>query len=128
MNSTAEQAPGHQESRDVVVAVTGCAEEDARTVFDLLRHSFVSDRPADDEPAEESSTRPTVWFATVDVGETKAADAPAQLTAPVLMDVQGGYWAVDRFRKHLAESFAVRMVGTAAGDQEEEVRLELANR
>ncbi|MEU8679143.1 hypothetical protein [Streptomyces sp. NPDC048560] len=128
MNSTAEQAPGHQESRDVVVAVTGCAKEDARTVFDVLRRSFLSDRPEDDEPQEASPTRPTVWFATVDVSETRTSDAPAPLTAPVLMDVQGGYWAVDRFRKHLAESFAVRMVGTAAGDQEEEVRLELANR
>lgn len=128
MNSTAEQAPGHQESRDVVVAVTGCAKEDARTVFDVLRRSFVSDRRADDEPQEASPTRPTVWFATVDVSETKASDAPAPLTGPVLMDVQGGYWAVDRFRRHLAESFAVRMVGTAAGDQEEEVRLRLANR
>lgn len=128
MNSTAEQAPGHQESRDVVVAVTGCAKEDARTVFDVLRRSFVSDRAAGDEPQEASRTRPTVWFATVDVSETRASDAPAPLSAPVVLDVQGGYWAVDRFRRHLAESFAVRMVGTAAGDQEEEVRLMLANR
>ncbi|MFC9246140.1 hypothetical protein ACFT7S_19680 [Streptomyces sp. NPDC057136] len=128
MNSTAEQAPGHQESRDVVVAVTGCAKEDARTVFDVLRRSFVSDRAAEDEPQEASQTRPTVWFATVDVSETRASDAPAQLTAPVIVDVQGGYWAVDRFRRHLAESFAVQMVGMAAGDQEEEVRLKLGNR
>ncbi|MGW8884195.1 hypothetical protein [Streptomyces sp. NPDC055749] len=128
MNSTAEQAPGHQEGREVVVAVTGCAKEDARTVFDVLRGSFASDRAADDEPVEASQTRPTVWFATVDVTEERAADAPPPLAAPVLMDVQGGYWAVERLRRHLAEVFAVQVVGTAAGDQEEEVRLKLANR
>lgn len=128
MNSRAEQAPVHQEGRDVVVAVTGCTKEDARTVFDVLRRSFASDRAAEDEPRDASKTRPTVWFATVDVSETRAAGVHAPLAAPVLMDVQGGYWAVGRLRRHLAEAFAVRVVGTAAGDQEEEVRLKLANR
>lgn len=108
-----------------MVAVTGCPKEDARTVFDVLRRSFNSDRPAGDAPEEASDTRPTVWTATVDVSETKGGSEPAQLSTPVTVEAQGGYWAVDRLRKHLTESFTVRLVGTAAGDQEQEIRLRL---
>ncbi|MEU1213241.1 hypothetical protein ACFYSH_14195 [Streptomyces sp. NPDC005791] len=125
MNSTQEQTQAHQESGDVVVAVTGCPKEDAHTVFDVLRSSFVSDRPASDTPEDASDTRPTVWTATVDVSETKAGPGPAQLSVPVMVEAQGGYWAVDRLRKHLADAFTVRLVGTAAGDQEQEIRLRL---
>ncbi|MGW0787826.1 hypothetical protein ACWD04_06140 [Streptomyces sp. NPDC002911] len=125
MNSTQEQSQKHQESGDVVVAVTGCPKEDARTVFEVLRRSFVSDRPASDTPEDASDTRPTVWTATVDVTEVKTGPGPAQLSVPVMVEAQGGYWAVDRLRKHLAEAFTVRLVGTAAGDQEQEIRLRL---
>ncbi|MBM7439497.1 hypothetical protein [Streptomyces sp. HB132] len=125
MNSTQEHPQEHQESGDVVVAVTGCPKEDARTVFDVLRRSFNSDRPASDAPEEASDTRPTVWTATVDVSEPKEGSGPAQLSTPVTVEAQGGYWAVDRLRKHLTESFTVRLVGTAAGDQEQEIRLRL---
>lgn len=125
MNSTQDQTQEHQESGDVVVAVTGCPKEDARTVFDVLRRSFVSDRPASDTPEDVSDTRPTVWTATVDVSEAKAGPGPAQLSAPVMVEAQGGYWAVDRLRTHLADAFSVRLVGTAAGDQEQEIRLRL---
>ncbi|MFE4449421.1 hypothetical protein [Streptomyces sp. NPDC056796] len=125
MNSTQQPAHAHQESGDVVVAVTGCPKEDARTVFDVLRRSFDSDRPASDTPEEESDVRPTVWTATVDVTGVKPGAGPARLSVPVMVDAQGGYWAVDQLRRHLADSFAVRLVGTAAGDQEQEIRLRL---
>ncbi|MEU0128044.1 MULTISPECIES: hypothetical protein [unclassified Streptomyces] len=125
MNSPREQAQEHQGSGDVVVAVTGCPKEDARTVFEVLRRSFASDRPAGDAPEDASDTRPTVWTATVDVSETKEGAGPARLSAPVTVEAQGGYWAVDRLREHLAHAFAVRVVGTAAGDQEQEIRLRL---
>uniref|UniRef100_A0AAU1LKD2 Uncharacterized protein n=1 Tax=Streptomyces sp. NBC_00148 TaxID=2903626 RepID=A0AAU1LKD2_9ACTN len=125
MNSTREQTQEHQESGDVVVAVTGCPKEDARIVFDVLRRSFVSDRPAGDTPEDASDTRPTVWTATVDVSETKTGPGPSRLSVPVMVEAQGGYWAVDRLRKHLADAFTVRLVGTAAGDQEQEIRLRL---
>ncbi|MER5897930.1 hypothetical protein [Streptomyces sp. NPDC001876] len=128
MNSTDVQAQEHRESGDVVVAVTGCAKEDARTVFDVLRRAFVSDRAAGDTPEEASTTRPTVWMATVDVSEELAGARPTQLSAPVTVEAQGGYWAVDRLRQHLADTFAVRVVGTAAGDQEQEIRLRLESR
>ncbi|MEU0134613.1 hypothetical protein ABZ172_11330 [Streptomyces sp. NPDC006296] len=125
MNTTQEPAQEHRESDDVVVAVTGCPTEDARTVFDVLRRSFVSDRPAGDTPESASDTRPTVWTATVDVSGAKAGAAPARLSAPVTVEAQGGYWAVDRLRRRLADAFTVRLVGTAAGDQEQEIRLRL---
>lgn len=111
-----------------MVAVTGCPKEDARTVFDVLRRAFVSDRAAGDTPEEASTTRPTVWTATVDVSEELAGARPTQLSAPVTVEAQGGYWAVDRLRQHLADTFAVRVVGTAAGDQEQEIRLRLESR
>ncbi|MFF4244528.1 hypothetical protein ACFYY2_08635 [Streptomyces sp. NPDC001822] len=125
MNSAQEQKQEHQESGDVVVTLSGCPTDDASTVFEVLRRSFVSDRPAADTPEAASDTRPTVWTATVDVSETKEEPAPAQLSEAVTVEAQGGYWAVDRFRRSLEGAFAVRLVGTAAGDQEQEIRLRL---
>ncbi|MFE7750551.1 hypothetical protein [Streptomyces sp. NPDC057428] len=125
MNNAQEQKQEHQESGDVVVTLSGCPTQDARTVFEVLRRSFVSDRPASDTPESASDTRPTVWTATVDVSQTKEGPAPAQLSAPVAIEAQGGYWAVDRFRRTLEDAFTVRLVGTAAGDQEQEIRLRL---
>ncbi|MEE1740434.1 hypothetical protein [Streptomyces sp. BE147] len=125
MNSTREQGRDHPAGREVVVALTGCSTQDARTVFDVLRRSFDSDRPESDSPRQAEGPRPTVWMATVDVSEARAAAEPARLSAPVMVDAQGGYWAVERLRQQLTGAFAVRVVGTAAGDQEEEVRLRL---
>ncbi|MFF1462233.1 hypothetical protein [Streptomyces sp. NPDC058330] len=128
MNNSDAHAQEHQESGDVMVEVTGCPQEDARAVFDVLRHSFVSDRPADDVPESESETRPTVWTATVDVSETRQDARPARLSGPVTLEAQGGYWAVDRLRRRLSDTFTVKVVGTASGDQEQEVRLRLESR
>ncbi|MFI8434674.1 hypothetical protein ACIGJO_13145 [Streptomyces sp. NPDC079020] len=125
MNSTREQSRDHPAGREVVVALTGCSTQDARTVFDVLRRSFDSDRPESDSPRQAEGPRPTVWMATVDVSEARAEAEPAHLSAPVMIDAQGGYWAVERLRQQLTGAFAVRVVGTAAGDQEEEVRLRL---
>ncbi|WP_031087184.1 hypothetical protein [Streptomyces sp. NRRL WC-3549] len=128
MNNSDAHAQEHQESGDVMVEVTGCPKEDARAVFDVLRHSFVSDRPAADAPEEESEVRPTVWSATVDVTETREGASPTRLSGPVTVEAQGGYWAVDRLRRSLADAFTVKVVGTASGDQEQEVRLRLESR
>ncbi|GGZ07623.1 hypothetical protein CP967_32525 [Streptomyces nitrosporeus] len=127
MNNPDTHAQEHQESNEVVVEVTGCPKEDARTVFDALCRSFASDRPADDVPEDASTTRPTVWTVTVDVSRTGPGGEPGRLSGPVTAEVQGGYRAVDRLRLGLAESFAVKVVGTASGDQEQEVRLRLEN-
>ncbi|WP_411082903.1 hypothetical protein [Streptomyces sp. cmx-18-6] len=129
MNSTPERSGDDSTAdQEVLVSLSRCDLADARTVFHVLGSAFDSDRAADDEPERTSGPRPTVWVTTVDVSEPKAAVEPATLSAPVTVDAQGGYWAVDRLRDHLTGAFAVRIVGTAAGDQEQEVRLRLENR
>nr|WP_235032269.1 hypothetical protein [Actinacidiphila yanglinensis] len=105
----------------------GCAREDAVVVLAALQSSFPSDRAVDDEPVEAEGGQPTVWTATFDVSRTLGLAGPAKLSQPVTVTAQGGYRAVDRLREGLAEAFAVRVVGTAAGDQEQEARLRLEN-
>ncbi|MFG2139708.1 hypothetical protein [Streptomyces sp. NPDC048650] len=126
--SQAEQAKSPEHSDEVVVEVVGCATQDAHAVFSALRDSFASDRAADDVPTEVAGATTTVWTATVDVSELRAEAAPRPLTEPVTVEVQGGYWAVARLRESLTHAFAVRIVGTAAGDQEQEVQLRLETR
>ncbi|QKW10032.1 hypothetical protein HUT18_30055 [Streptomyces sp. NA04227] len=109
----------------VVVEIGGKAGRDAHTVFCALRTAYTSDREADDEPQQSADGRTTVWAATFDVSEVHEEPAPARLEEPVTATVQGGYQAVDNLRRTLGSAFAVRVVGTAAGDQEKEVQLEL---
>ncbi len=128
-NSARPQPPDPPGQPDeVLVEVVGCATQDAHAVFSALRESFASDRAADDVPTEINGASATVWTATVDVTDLHGQAAPRRLTAPVTVDLQGGYWAVNRIRESLTHAFAVRVVGTAAGDQEEEVQLRLENR
>ncbi|MFF9348836.1 hypothetical protein [Streptomyces sp. NPDC014734] len=114
--------------QDVSVVISGCDTADARMVFDALRAAFATDRASADVPRKLARTRPTAWVATVDVTEERVVSGPAPLGAPLSIDVQGGYWAVERLRRSLAHAFDVRVVGTVSGDQEEEVRLRLDNR
>jgi hypothetical protein len=125
--STAQEQPADP-SAQVAVVLDGCAREDAVVVLAALQASFPSDRAEDDEPADAEGGRPTVWAATFDVSRTLGLAGPARLSEPVTVTAQGGYRAVDRLREGLAEAFAVRVVGTAAGDQEQEARLRLDNR
>ncbi len=129
VNSTPERSGDDSTAgQEVLVSLSRCDLADARSVFGVLGSAFDSDRDAGDEPEATSGPCPTVWVTTVDVSEPKAAAHPVTLTAPVTVDAQGGYRAVDRLREHLTGAFAVRVVGTAAGDQEQEVRLRLENR
>jgi hypothetical protein len=114
-------------SAEVAVTVDSCAKEDARTVLTVLCTTFPSDREPDDAPADSENGRPIVWSATFDVSRTLGLPGPARLADPVEVTAQGGYRAVDRLREGLAEAFTVQVVGTASGDQEEEVRLRLVN-
>ncbi|MFJ9623977.1 hypothetical protein [Streptomyces sp. NPDC101181] len=129
MNSTPEQSGAdHPADQQVVVSLGGGDAQDARTVFDVLAAAFDSDRRPGDLPDASGGARPTVWVITVDVSGPRPAATPARLSAPVTVDAQGGYRAVDRLRDHLTGLFAVSVVGTAAGDQEQEARLRLENR
>ncbi|GAA3479965.1 hypothetical protein [Streptomyces yanii] len=128
MNSTQSQTEEYRHGKEVSVAISGCAKGDARTVFDVLRAAFATDRALADVPQDLAGNRPTVWTMTVDVSEALVVSGPVALGKPVKVDVQGGYWAVEELRRHLADAFAVQVVGTVSGDQEEEVRLRLESR
>lgn len=129
VNSTREaQTEENRQGGEVSVVLSGCAKDDAGTVFDVLRAAFVTDRASVDVPQDVTGKQPTAWVATVDVTEERVVSAPVRLGAPVTLDVQGGYWAVERLRQSLTGAFAVRVVGTVSGDQEEEVRLRLASK
>ncbi|MFD5713331.1 hypothetical protein ACFWHW_23600 [Streptomyces pharetrae] len=119
----------HPES--VSVEISGCSKEDARVVFDALCASFASDRCEDDVPEQWHESRPMVWLGTFDVSEPHEGARPARparLSAPVTADVQGGYWAIDRFRTTLDSLFTVHDQSTASGDQERELHLVLESR
>jgi len=117
----------HPES--VSVEISECTKEDARIVFDALCACFTSDRCADDVPRDYHEIRPTVWLGTFDVADAhEGSRSPARLGASVIADVQGGYWAVDRFRTTLDSLFTVQDLSTASGDQERELHVRLASR
>ncbi|MEU0602239.1 hypothetical protein ABZ484_29005 [Streptomyces sp. NPDC006393] len=118
--------PEHPES--VSVELSGCSKEDARIVFDALCACFSSDRRADDVPRDYHEVRPTVWLGTFDVAEPRGTCGPAHLGASVTADVQGGYWAIDRFRTTLDSLFTVQDLCTASGDQERELHVRLESR
>ena len=124
--STLEDRPVDP-SAQVAVTLGGCAKEDAGVVLATLQASFPSDRELGDEPAEAGEGGHTVWTATFDVSTTLGLPGPARLSEPVTVTAQGGYRAVDRLREGLAEAFAVRVIGTASGDQEQEAQLRLDN-
>ncbi|GAA1299348.1 MULTISPECIES: hypothetical protein [Streptomyces] len=129
MNTIKEkQAEESGYGQEVSVVISGCEKGDARMVFDVLRAAFTTDRASVDVPQHLAGKRPTAWVVTVDVAEARVVSGPVALGAPVSVDVQGGYWAVERLRQSLAHAFDVTVVGTVSGDQEEEVRLRLANR
>ncbi|MFD7863152.1 hypothetical protein [Streptomyces sp. NPDC057682] len=126
-----QEKPRTEESRygrEVSVVVSGCDKGDAGTVFDVLRAAFTTDRASVDVPKDLTGPRPTAWAVTVDVDEARVVSGTVRLGGPVTLDVQGGYWAVDRLRQGLAGAFDVTVTGTVSGDQEEEVRLRLENR
>ncbi|MFC9926494.1 hypothetical protein [Streptomyces sp. NPDC127190] len=113
----------------VTVEISGCSKEDARIVFDALNSCFASDRGADEVPQQLHETRPMVWLGTYDVAEARGRDCPpVELHSPVQADVQGGYWAVDRFRHTLDAIFSVEETCTASGDQERDLHLRLQSR
>ncbi|MFC8075027.1 hypothetical protein ACFUN8_05760 [Streptomyces sp. NPDC057307] len=125
---TQRPTEAHGADTEVTVELSGCEAQDAHAVFGALRTAFASDRASDDRPQEVSGARPTVWSSTFDVSEVRAQAGPTPLTRPVTADIQGGYWAVARLQEALTGAFAVEVLGTAAGDQEQEAQLRLDTR
>ncbi|MFD5753487.1 hypothetical protein [Streptomyces sp. NPDC127033] len=128
MKSTHGNGSASHAGAEVVVALTDGAKEDAHAVFSALRTAYSCDRAADDRPQAVPGVRPTVWIATFDTTEARRDPGATRLTAPVVATLQGGYSAVDHVRETLASAFSVRVVGTASGDQEEEVQVRLESR
>ncbi|MFD3519032.1 hypothetical protein [Streptomyces sp. NPDC058653] len=125
MKSSQKPPAAQGADTEVTVELSGCEARDAHAVFAALRTVFASDRAPDDRPEEVPGARPTVWSSTFDVSEVGEKPGPTPLTRPVTADVQGGYWAVARLQEGLAGAFAVEVLGTAAGDQEQEAQLRL---
>jgi len=128
VNSAQQAAHAEHVPAEVMVELESCATQDAHAVFSALRTTFSSDREADDVPEEMAGPGATVWTSTFDVSDRKAAAEPRRLSAPVVVSLQGGYWAVDELCRGLESAFAVHVLGTAAGDQEKEVELRLETR
>ncbi|MFH9863698.1 hypothetical protein [Streptomyces sp. NPDC017202] len=116
----------HPES--VSLEISDCSKEDARIVFDTLCACFESDRCADDVPEQVDETRPMVWLGTFEVSDVQDCARPARLSSSVTADVQGGYWAIERFRTTLDSMFRVKDLSSASGDQETELHLLLESR
>ncbi|MGW4568358.1 hypothetical protein ACWEN3_40390 [Streptomyces sp. NPDC004561] len=113
----------------VMVEISGCSKEDARLVFEALSSCFASDRGADEVPQQLHETRPMVWLGSYDVADAHEQGCPpVHLDSSVQADVQGGYWAVDRFRHTLDTMFTVQETCTASGDQERDLHLRLESR
>ncbi|MFJ7151447.1 hypothetical protein ACIQVT_25185 [Streptomyces sp. NPDC100445] len=111
----------------VTVELSGSAE-DARIVFDALGSCFASDRGADEPPQQLHESRPMVWSGTYDVADSREGDCPeVRLGSAVEADVQGGPWAINRFRTTLDSMFSVRET-SASGDQERDLHLRLESR
>lgn len=125
MKSSEKPTSAQGADTEVTVELSGCEAEDAHAVFGALRTVFASDRAPDDRPEEVAGARPTVWSSTFDVSEVREKAAPTRLTRPVTADVQGGYRAVAKLQEELGGAFAVEVLGTAAGDQEQEAQLRL---
>ena len=116
----------HPES--VTLEISDCSKEDARIVFDTLCACFESDRCAEDVPEQLHETRPMVWLGTFEVRDVHDCARPARLSSSVTADVQGGYWAIERFRTTLDSVFRVKDLSSASGDQETELHLLLESR
>ncbi|GAA3133770.1 hypothetical protein GCM10010521_19480 [Streptomyces rameus] len=112
----------------VTVELSG-SKEDARLVFDALRSCFATDRGADEDPQQFHESRPMVWLGTYDVADAHDEGCPpVRLGDSVQADVQGGPWAVNRFRTKLDSMFTVQETCAASGDQERDLHLRLESR
>ncbi|MFD7260452.1 hypothetical protein [Streptomyces sp. NPDC059874] len=109
---------------EVVVAVGDCSPEDARTVLDLLEHSFPAE--AVEGSPTEGGGGATVWSATLDAAKpAERRETAVRLKDTVSVTLQGGPRAVERVHAALAGHFAIEDTGTVSGDQEKEIGLRL---
>ncbi|MEU0038648.1 hypothetical protein [Streptomyces sp. NPDC006333] len=111
----------------VTVSLTGASQEDAAAVFEVLRTAFPTDRAAGDMPQEQEAGHSVVWTAEFEPTRERLSvpAGPTPLEGSLTATLQGGYVAVDQLCEALSAAFAVHEQGTASGDQEKEVDLQL---
>ncbi|MEU1366639.1 hypothetical protein ABZ454_10940 [Streptomyces sp. NPDC005803] len=109
----------------VTVTLSGPSEDDATTVFGVLRTAFPTDGATDAVAEDQQGDRPLVWTAHFEPTRERTQVEPASLGAPVTATVQGGYVEVDQLCAALGAAFEVQEEGAASGDQEKEVGLRL---
>ncbi|MFF1594259.1 hypothetical protein ACFVY0_40170 [Streptomyces sp. NPDC058286] len=110
----------------VTVSLTGSSKEDAAAVFGVLRTAFPTALHSDDVPHEQlPGSQPFVRTAEFELTQERIPTGAPPLSAPVTATLQGAYLAVDQLREALGDAFAVKEQGSASGDQEKEVELEL---
>ncbi|MHA7959196.1 hypothetical protein ACX9I7_15705 [Streptomyces sp. L500] len=121
---------GLETADHVSVHLTGCAKEDASTVFGALEAAFPEvGEPGTKEPAEAAKGGATVWCMVVDARTraTPRAVAPARLASPVTVDLFGAADPVRQVKEELGVVFGVEDHGTVPGEHELEVRLQLGS-
>ncbi|MEU3246452.1 MULTISPECIES: hypothetical protein [unclassified Streptomyces] len=109
----------------VTVSLTGASQEDAATVFDVLRAAFPVDEPPDPPLQDLPTDHPVVWTAEFEPTQTRMPTESTSLKGELTATLQGGYAHVDLLCEALEAAFAVDRQGTASGDQEKEVDLQL---
>ncbi|MFE4924478.1 hypothetical protein [Streptomyces sp. NPDC056661] len=110
----------------VTVSLTGASKEDVATVFEVLRTAFPTDRPSDTEPQDQPGDHPAVWTAQFEPTQDRIPTGPPPpLEGSPTATLQGGHVAVDQLCEALGAAFAVHKQGTASGDQEQEVDLQI---
>ncbi|MFD8995492.1 hypothetical protein [Streptomyces abikoensis] len=121
---------GLETADHVSVHLTGCAKEDANTVFGALEAAFPEvAEPGAKGPTEADKGGATVWCMVVDARTraTPRAVAPARLGSPVTVDLFGAADPVRQVREELGVVFGVEDHGTVPGEHELEVRLQLGS-
>ncbi|MGW6895895.1 hypothetical protein ACWGF2_04410 [Streptomyces sp. NPDC054919] len=110
----------------VTVSLTGASKEDAATVFGVLRTAVPTDHPSDPVPQEQPGDHPAVWTEEFEPAQHRIPTGPPPpLKGSPTATLQGDHVAVDQLCEVLSAAFAVHKRGTASGDQEQEVDLQL---
>ncbi|GAA0594774.1 hypothetical protein [Streptomyces crystallinus] len=112
-------------AQHVHLVLGGCSPEDAEAVLVSLDRWFPSERGVTVPSTRHLAAHPTVWTVMVDTSHLPDEVDPVALEESVIVNMQGGPRAVGRLRSTLSRAFEVSDDGTASGDQEVDVQLQL---
>ena len=89
------------------VSLTGASQQDAATVFGVLRTVFPTDHSVDELPEEQPGGCSAVWSAEFEPTQEWIPTDPIPLEGSLSATRQGAYVAVDRLREAWDTAFAV---------------------